>query len=150
MSICQRTHLRQSRYISTPIGAIDVLIIKNNKDMMTNLQSSAFVARIWYQKTVIFGWLILGASSAYLRLGCCPAVASHTTRLPIATSSPPYPNPYQEAYLHVRSGNEVVTMDNRHLKNRFSSYQYVKDHFCGRAAIVSRGQTNDPCPEGIT
>lgn len=46
MSICQRTHLRQSRYISTPIGAIDVLIIKNNKDMMTNLQSSAFVARI--------------------------------------------------------------------------------------------------------
>lgn len=45
MSICQRTHLRQSRYISTPIGAIDVLIIKNNKDMMTNLQSSAFVAR---------------------------------------------------------------------------------------------------------
>lgn len=45
MSICQRTHLRQSRYISTPIGAIDVLIIKNNKDMMTNLQSSAFVAK---------------------------------------------------------------------------------------------------------
>ena len=27
------------------IGAIDVLIIKNNKDMITNLQSSAFVAR---------------------------------------------------------------------------------------------------------
>ena len=45
MSICQRTHLRQSRYISTPIGAIDVLIIKNNKDMMTNLQSSALVAK---------------------------------------------------------------------------------------------------------
>ena len=29
---------------------------------------------------------------------------------------------------------------------RFSSYQYVKDHFRGRAAIVSRGQTNDLCP----
>lgn len=39
-------------------------------------------------------------------------------------------------------------MDNRHLKNRFSSYQYVKDHFCGKAAIVSRGQTNDLCPRG--
>ncbi len=59
---------------------------------------------------------------------------------------PPYPNPHQEAYHHVRSGNEVVTMDNRHLKNRFSSYQYVKDHFRGKAAIVSNGQTNDPRP----
>jgi hypothetical protein len=29
-----------------PLEAIDMLIIKNNKDMMTNLQSSAFVARI--------------------------------------------------------------------------------------------------------
>ena len=36
MSIRQRTSLRQSRYISTPMGAIDVLIIKH-KDMMTNL-----------------------------------------------------------------------------------------------------------------
>ena len=42
-------------------------------------------------------------------------------------------------------------MDNRHLKNRFSSYQYVKDHFCGLCVcvqtighfFVSSGQTND-------
>ena len=61
-------------------------------------------------------------------------VAPLSLRLPLdyhsLTSSHilPLPYPFQEAYHQIQSGNEVVTMDNRHLKNRFSSYQYVKDH----------------------
>ena len=65
MSIRQRTSLRQSRYISTPIGAIDMLIIKNNKDMMTNLlfsQASALGKRLAMVLTML---LIVGIGQAW-------------------------------------------------------------------------------------
>ncbi|MBO5013664.1 MAG: hypothetical protein J6C57_06460 [Paludibacteraceae bacterium] len=61
-------------------------------------------------------------------------------------------------YRHVLGGIVVVSLHHRCTKNRFSSYQYVKDRFRrivpfrvanNRAFFcVSRGQTNDLCPRG--